>query len=77
MAFTCVYPHTHTYTQQPCLMHVFRREQIFVGRKMVVSHPISKFRDGVTTGITFDRGIQMKLPFYQFAKPKSHFQLLI
>lgn len=27
---------------------------------MVVSHPISKFRDGVTTGITFDSGIGSK-----------------
>lgn len=51
-------------------VHVYRSEQILVGRKKVVSHPISEFRDGLRAGITFDRGIgiPMKLPFYQSVK---------
>lgn len=34
----------------------------------MVSHPVSKFWDEVTTGITFDRGIgfQTKLPSFFF-----------
>lgn len=49
-------------------MCLYRREQILVGRKTAVSHPISKFKDGARAGITFDRGIRirMKPPFYQF-----------
>lgn len=49
-------------------MCFYRREQILVGRKRAVSHPISKFKDGARAGITFDRGIRirMKPPFYQF-----------
>lgn len=34
--------------------YVYRQEQTLAGRKKVVSHAISKFRDEARAGITFD-----------------------
>lgn len=47
-------------------VHVLKCEQISLGRATAVTHPLSKFWDEVTTGITFDRGIgfRTKLPFF-------------
>lgn len=66
----CIEGHSQRIEIVLVCVYVYRREQILVGRKKMVSHPISKFRDGVRAGITFDRGIgiRIKLPFYQLVK---------